>query len=98
MNIRKFCLNTTIGLSVILSSIVVYNPLQAISAPVIRLPKSASIFKQPKEIISTLGTVVSTVSTVHTLYSKVIAPNGQAVTLCQDIYSNGTRSNRYPCR
>jgi hypothetical protein len=98
MNIRKLCLNTTIGLSVILSSIVVYNPLQAISVPVIRFPKSASVFKQPVKVISTVGTVVGTVNTIHTSYSKVIAPNGQVVTLCQDVYSNGTRSDRYRCQ
>lgn len=98
MDIRKLCLNSTIGLSVILSSIVVYNPLQAVSAPVIRFPKSAPIFKQPGKVITTVGTVVSTVNTVYTLYSKVVAPNGQVVTLCQSVYSNGARSNPYPCR
>jgi hypothetical protein len=98
MDTRKLFFNTTIGLSVIFSSLVVYDPTQAISAPVIRLPKGAVKVPQATTRVTKAVKVVKAVYKVNTYYRKFFTQDGRVGFACQDLYSDGNRSNEYSCR
>jgi hypothetical protein len=98
MDTRKLFFNATIGLSVVFSSIVVYHPTQAISAPVIRFPKIAPKVTPVSSGVTKAVKVVKAVYKVNTYYRKFFTQDGRVGFACQDLYSDGNRSNEYYCR
>lgn len=89
MNTQKIVVNTTIGLSIILSSIGFYSPAQAgfkFSAGAAKVAKAPTIIK-----------VAETAYTLYTLSGYVQLASGQVVRTCQNVQSNGAKSNPYRC-
>jgi hypothetical protein len=92
MNTQKNLLNTTIGLSIILSSISFYTPAQA------GIKINPGVFKRPKPpIVLTAPTFIKGVNNAYTIYGAVQLANGQVVRTCQKVESNGAKSNPYYC-
>jgi hypothetical protein len=92
MNTQKIVLNTTIGLSIILSSIGFNAPAQAgfrFGAGAAKVAKAPKVTKPPS--------FVDVVNNAYTLYGYVQLANGQVVRTCQKVESNGSKSNPYRC-
>jgi hypothetical protein len=86
MHTRKIFAQTIVSLSIVLGTLSFDHPAQA-------------GFKTPKMRWNTraVAETVSNVYTLYTLYNNVRLATGQVVRTCQDVKSNGTRSNPYRC-
>lgn len=92
MNTQKLVLNTTIALSIILSSIGFNTPAQAgfrFGTGAAKVVKTPLVVKAPR--------IIDVVNNAYIIYGYVQLASGQVIRTCQNVQSNGAKSNSYRC-